>query len=237
MRAFVDGQIYLHEHPMHFAGGTLLTRMTLLVLRDGVVIHSPVPFDAALEAEVRKLGEVRAILAPSTTHHVYVADAQRTFPGVPTYAIEGVAKKRPDLVLQTLPDDLWKDEIDRVAVGNRVMRELLMFHRASRTLVAVDAVERFDDSTPGTDRVMRFWLKAIGMWNAPPKAAPELRWLTRDRQAARIAIERALSWDWDRLVIAHGEPFDRGGKDALRLAWKFVLGPDGATSKEAPRPG
>src|SRR5690348_8330964 len=104
MRAFVEGQIYLHEHPVHFAGGTLLTRMTLIVLRDGgVIIHSPVPCDAALEAEVRSLGEIRAILAPSTMHHVFVGDAQRTFPGVPTYAIEGVAKKRPDLVLQTLP--------------------------------------------------------------------------------------------------------------------------------------
>jgi hypothetical protein len=73
---------------------------------------------------------------------------------------------------------------------------------------------------------MRFWLKTLGMWNAPPKPAPELRWLTRDRDAARGALERVLGWDWDRMVIAHGEPFERNAKDALRRAWKFVLGKD-----------
>lgn len=223
MRAFVDGQVYLHEHSVHFAGGTLLTRMTLLVLDDGgVIIHSPVPVDAELEAKIREVGEVRAILAPSTTHHVFVADAQRTFPGVPTYAIEGLAKKRPDLDLQTLPDDLWQGEIDRVAVGNRVMRELLMLHRRSRALVVVDAVENFSDETPGTDRMMRFWLKTLRMWNAGPKAAPELRWLTRDRRADRAAIERVLEWDWDGLVLAHGEVVASGGKAALKEAWKFL---------------
>lgn len=227
MRAFVDGQIYVHEHPVRFAGGTLLTRMTLIVLDDGsVIVHSPVAFDAALEAQVRKLGETRAIVAPSTCHHLFVADAQRVFPGVPTYAVEGLAKKRPDLALQTLPDDLWKGEIDRVVIGNRVMREFLMLHRRSRTLIAVDAVEHFGDDTPGVDRVMRFWLKTIRLWNAPPKPAPELRWFTRDRAGARSALQSVLSWDWDRMVIAHGEPFERDAKDALHSAWKFVLGGD-----------
>jgi hypothetical protein len=224
MRAFVDGQIYVHEYPVRFAGGSLLTRMTLIVLDDGgVIVHSPVAFDAALEMQVRELGETVAIVAPSTCHHLFVADAQRVFPSVPTYAVEGLAKKRPDLVLQTLPDELWKGEIDRVVIGNRVMRELLMLHRRSRTLIVVDAVEHFCDDTPGVDRVMRFWVKTLGMWNARPQPAPELRWLTRDRGAARRALERVLAWDWDRMVIAHGEPFERDAKDVLRRAWKFVL--------------
>ena len=62
------------------------------------------------------------------------------------------------------------------------------------------------------------------MWNKP-RPAPELRWLTRDRAAARRAIEQILAWDFDRMVIAHGELFERGAKDALREAWRFVLGP------------
>ena len=141
---------------MRFAGGQLLTRMTLIVLADGgVIVHSPIPFDDALREETAKLGEVRAIVAPSTFHHLFVADAQRAFPGVPTYAVAGLAKKRPDLALEPLPDALWAGEIDRVTVGNRVMREIVMLHRASRTAIAVDL-----SSTSATRR--RAWIASSG---------------------------------------------------------------------------
>ena len=143
---------------------------------------------------------------------------------MPTYAIAGLARKRPDLALSPLPDELWADELPRTAVGNRVMRELVLFHRASRTLITVDLVEHIGDATPGLDRVMRMWIKLLGMWNKP-RAAPELRWLTRDRAEARSAIQRILSWDFDKMVIAHGELFERDAKVALREAWRFLLGP------------
>jgi hypothetical protein len=174
-----------------------------------------------LGAQVASVGEVRAILAPSTCHHLFVADAQRTFPGVPTYAVAGLERKRPDLTLVPLPDALRADEIPRVTIGNRVMREVVLLHRAARTLIATDLVENFRDETPGVDRIMRAWIKMFGMWNKP-RPAPELRWLTRDRTAARRALEQILAWDFDRMVIAHGEIFEHGAKDALREAWRFL---------------
>ncbi len=223
MRELVAGQVRVQEHPVRFAGGRLLTRMTLLTLADGgLLMHSPIPVDAALRREIDAIGEVRAIVAPSTFHHLFVADAQRAYPDVPTYAVAGLAKKRRDLHFQPLVDNIWAEEIDRVTVGNRVMREIVMLHRASRTLIAVDLVENFRDETPGTDRVLRAWIKLFGMWNKP-RPAPELRLLTFDRASARVAVEQILSWDFDRMVIAHGELFESGAKDALREAWRFVL--------------
>ena len=225
MRAVVEGRVFVQEHPVRFAGGSLLTRMTALVLDDGgVLLHSPIPIDEALREEIARIGEVRALLAPSTCHHVFVADAQRAFPGVPTYGIEGLERKRPDLGLLPLPDELWADELERTVVGNRVMREWVLLHRASRTVIAVDLVEHIGDATPGVDRMMRMWIKLLRMWNKP-RAAPELRLLTRDRAGARSAIERILSWDFEKMVIAHGELFERDAKAALREAWSFVLGP------------
>jgi len=223
MRALVAGRVFVEEHPVHFAGGRLLTRMTVLALDDGsVVLHSPIPIGEELRAAIAQVGEVRALVAPSTCHHLFVADAQRAYPGVPTYAIAGLERKRPDLTLRPLPDELWADELERVAVGNRVMRELVLLHRASRTLLTVDLVEHIGDDTPGLDRMMRMWIKLLGMWNKP-RPAPELRWLTRDRAEAKRAIERILSWDFDKMVIAHGELFERDAKAALREAWRFVL--------------
>jgi hypothetical protein len=224
MRELVPGQIYVHEHPVRLGGGQLLTRMTLVVLRDGgILIHSPVPFDDELRAKTKAIGEVRAIFAPSNCHHLFVPQAQRAFPEVPVYAVPGLQKKRPDLPLQSLPDELWSDELERVHVGNRVMHEMVLFHRDSRTVIATDLVEHFRDETPGVDWVVRAYIKMCFMWNKP-RPAPELRLFTTDRAAARRALHKILSWDFDRMVIAHGELFEHGAKSALLEAWRFVLG-------------
>jgi len=36
-----------------------------------------------------------------------------------------------------------------------------------------------------------------------------------DRKAARESIDRLLRWDFDRALIAHGEPFPAGAKAAV----------------------
>jgi hypothetical protein len=112
--------------------------------------------------------------------------------------------------------------MDQVFIGNRVMREVDFLHRASRTLVAVDLVENFSDQTAGTNGALRAMMKVLRMWGRP-RPAPELRWLTRDRETTRNAIERILAWDFDRAVIAHGDLLNRSPHEAIREAWQWVL--------------
>jgi hypothetical protein len=169
---------------------------------------------------------VRAIIAPSTFHHFFVASAQQAFQSARTFGIKGLETKRKDLHFDELPGDeppaLWAGQMDQVAIGNRVMREVAFLHRASRTLVATDLVENFRDETPGTNAVLRVWMRVFGMWGRP-RPAPELRIFTRDRKTARLALERLLAWDFDRAIIAHGELLDHEPKEAIREAWRWVL--------------
>ena len=218
LRELVPGLLWVKEHPVRLAGGRFLTRMTVMRLDDGLCVHSP----------VEALGEVRAIIAPSTFHHFFVASAQQTFPSARTYAIEGLDRKRKDLhfdeVLGAEPPPLWAGQMEQVIVGNCLMREVDFLHRASRTLVGVDLVENFRDETPGTNAMLRGWMRLFGMWGRP-RPAPELRWFTRDRMAARLALDRILAWDFDRAVIAHGELLDRDPHQSIREAWGWVLAP------------
>jgi hypothetical protein len=226
LRELVPDLLWVKEHPVRLAGGRFLTRMTVMRLDDGLCLHSPVEIDRATCAAIEELGEVRAIIAPSTFHHFFVASAQRAFPSARTYAVEGLERKRKDLRFDELlggaPPALWAGQMEQVVVGNRVMREVDFLHRASRTLVAVDLVENFRDETPGTNATLRAWMRLFGMWGHP-RPAPELRWFTRDRNAARSALERLLAWDFDRAVIAHGELLDRNPHAAIREAWRWVL--------------
>ncbi len=211
---------------MRLAGAQFLTRMTVLRLDDGLCLHSPVEVDVATRSAIEGLGDVRAIVAPSTFHHFFVASAQQAFPGARTYGIRGLETKRRDLRFDELLGDeaaaLWAGQMEQVVVGNRVMREVELLHRASRTLVATDLVENFRDETPGTNAVLRTWMRLFGMWGRP-RPAPELRLFTRDRNSAHRALDRLLAWDFDRAIIAHGELLDRDPKEAIREAWKWVL--------------
>jgi len=227
-RELVPGLLWVKEHPVRLAGGQFLTRMTVLRLEAGLCLHSPVEIDAPTRSAIEGLGEVRAIIAPSTFHYFFVASAQQAFPGARTYAAPGLDTKRPDLrfdeILSDEPPALWAGQMDQVVLGNRIMREVEFLHRASHTLVAVDFVENFRDETAGTNATLRAWMRLFGMWGRP-RPAPELRWFSRDRKAARVALERLLAWDFDRAVIAHGEVLDRQPHEAIREAWRWVLAP------------
>jgi hypothetical protein len=47
--------------------------------------------------------------------------------------------------------------------------------------------------------------------------------LIRDRAAARESLERILAWDFDRIVVAHGDVLERGGREALREGYAWLL--------------
>lgn len=211
---------------MHFAGMKILTRMTVMRAAGGVFLHSPIAIDGVTRDAIERIGPVRAIIAPSTVHHLFVASAQQAFPNSPTYGIAGLDKKRDDLKFTDLIDEdplpLWAGELDQVIVGNRVMREVDFYHRASRTVILTDLVENFQDETPGTNAFLRGFMKVTGMWGHP-RPAPELRLFTIHRHAARDALETLLAWDFDRAVIAHGELLDRDPKSAIREAWSWML--------------
>jgi hypothetical protein len=223
---YVPDLVWIKEQPLSIMGGALRTRMTLLRLDAGLCLHSPVIIDDSTREQIEKLGEVIALVAPSNCHHLYFANAQQAFPRARTFGTADLQRKRKDLrfdeILGDEPPSCWAGQMDQVFVGNRIMREIDFLHRASRTLIAVDLVENFSNQTAGTNGVLRAMIKLLGMWGRT-RAAPELRWFTRDRESARKAIEHILSWDFDRAVIAHGDLLNRLPHDAIREAWQWVL--------------
>lgn len=226
LREIVPDQIWVKEGPVHFTGMQLLTRMTVFRVADGVFLHSPVEIDAATREAIEAIGPVRAIIAPSTVHHLFVPSAQESFPAAATYGIEGLEKKRDDLHFDGLIGDdplpLWAGELDQIIIGNRVMREVDFLHRASRTLIATDLVENFQEETPGLNSFTRGFMELVGLWGHP-RPAPELRLLTLHQQAARDQLEKLLAWDFDRAIISHGELLLQDPKSAIREAWSWLL--------------
>jgi hypothetical protein len=51
-----------------------------------------------------------------------------------------------------------------------------------------------------------------------------IRWMIRDQQAARESLGLIMRWDFDRVILAHGDVLENGGRQKLRDAFGFILG-------------
>lgn len=204
--------------------------MTIIRLVDGsLVVHSPGPIDGQMRGWMRSLGRVAVIIAPGNFHHLHVAACQRAFPEAETWICPGVERRDRTLhfdgVLGERMPVCMQTEFEQAFVRGRLMAEVPLLHRPSQTLLLVDLVERFGDDAPNVNRVLRISMRLLGMWNRPA-LAPEYRiagWKNRD--AVRLALERVLAWDFERVVIAHGHLIERDAKAVLRHAWHATLAP------------
>jgi hypothetical protein len=226
---YVEDQIWLCAYPMRLAGTRFEARMTVIRLASGeLMLHSPCNITAAMAKEISTLGPVAHIVAPGNFHHTYVATAQVAFPEAKTWICPGIERRRPGLkcdgVLSDVAPAEWAAELDQVLVqGTRIMREVAMFHLASRTLILVDLIENFTDVTPHTGGALKFLFKyVLRMWNNP-RPAPEYRMGWSDRKAAAVSLRRILAWDFHRIVLSHGDLIERAAHEVATKAWSGIL--------------
>jgi len=227
LEAFAPG-LWLREYGVRLAGARFNARMTVIRLRSGaIVVHSPCPFDAALGAEVAALGRVAALVAPGNLHWMHVRSWQEAFPEAVTYVCRGVEERAPalafDFVLGDEAPALWAEDLAQVALeGTRLMREVAFLHRESRTLILVDLIENFTPATGGTNLALRLLFRALGMWSRP-MPAPEYRFAWGDKARIRACMERILAWEFERVILAHGDLVTADAKDVVLRAWRSVL--------------
>lgn len=229
--------IWIREYPIHFFGMDIRSRVTVVRLSDGsLLVHSPCEMDAETIAYIGNLGPVSCIVAPGSFHFSFVESAQKAFPDAETWICPGVEKKKPDIVFDWMlgdrPDPRWEKDMDQVLLrGNRMISEVAFFHRNSRTLILVDLIENVTDSTPGVCWQLKLWWKLVfRMWNRP-KPAPEYQMGWKDKRAAATSLRRILAWDFERIIISHGDLIEKNAKAVALEAWRQPLAVAGSMPK------
>ena len=227
---YVSGNIWLLDYPVRFGGMDLFGRTTIIRLENGdLIVHDPCKIDDSTKAKIDEIGRVKYIIAPGSYHHLFVADFQKKYPDAETFLCPGLERKRPDIefdwVLGNKPDHRWEDDIDQVLVqGTKHIWEVAFFHKSSKTLILVDLLENIgDDYEHEAGLLLRFWWKGVfRMWNNP-KAAPEYQMGWGNREIVKISLNKILSWDARRVIIAHGENIEEYVRETLARAWERVL--------------
>jgi hypothetical protein len=217
--------LWVAERPQRFYGLEVGARMTVIRLADGsLLLHSPVALDEQLCAALDALGRVRCVVAPNRVHHLYAGRVANTYPDARLWVGPGVERKRPDLAyVAVLGDEApaeWRGQVDQVFFrGRPYENEVVFCHRASRTLILCDLAFNFGPRAALPTRWLMRLMRSYGRFG-PSTLDP---WLIRDRAAARASLERILAWDFDRVVVAHGEVLERGGHDALQHGYRWLL--------------
>jgi len=216
LRAVSDG-LWVIDHPFKMMGIAIGTRTTLIRLANGgLFMHSPGPLDAELIESIDEIGPVHAIVAPNDFHHLFVEENMNAWPEASVFLAPGLKEKRPDLTRaeilgQTAPA-AWSDEIEQVWMrGAPKVNEIVFFHRKSRTLILTDLA--FNVVEPGPFLV-RLFMRINGA-SGRLASSRLMKGMYRDRAAARAGAEAILAWDFDRLVLCHGDIVETGAKARL----------------------
>lgn len=216
-----DG-VWIATRPQRFWGVETGTRMTIVRLSNaGLFVHCPVALDGETKHAVEALGQVRAVVSSSLYHHLYAGEWMRAYPDALFCACPGLDRKRPDLrwnhILQDQPHQLWSSDIDQVFFSARFEKEVVFFHRASRTLVCADALLNLSCHPSRATRLVAFL-----MGNSEPGKG-YLEWFAvRDRAAGREQVQRMLAWDIERIILAHGGLVEADGREVLRRAYDWL---------------
>lgn len=206
-------------------------RMVVVRIGERLVLHSPISLSDAEAAEISKLGEVGAIIAPNLFHHLYAGEACERFPEATLVAPLGLEKKRDDLKIDVVLDlslDALREQapwdLDVLTplpiAGQKVMQEFVFLHRPSKSLLTTDLVLNISEPE---GLVTKFY-SWMSRYKGAPIHSPLLKLSTwSDKKAGKESLERVLAEDFDRLLLAHGDVVESGGKEALANAFSWLL--------------
>lgn len=215
----IDEGLWSLSYPLTLLGVDVGRHVTIIRLRNGLlVLHSTGPFTPDDVAAIRALGPPGWIVETLLRHDTFSEKGHAAFPEVPFLAPPGFAEQVsfPTESILPIPRD-WTGQLDALEMqGMPGARETVMLHRASRTLIVADLLLHFPHRGSWWQELM---LKA-GAVGPEHEAAigRSFKFAIKDEAAFRRSLDTLMAWDFDRVIVGHGERIEHGGKHQLASA-------------------
>ena len=226
----IHDQLWVHEDSMKLGPTTLPLRMTIVRLTNGGLwVHSPTALSAELKRDVDALGTVSTLVAPNNAHNLWLLEWDSAYPDANVYVARGIPKKLPALAdyrfIDAQAQALWSDDLVLENMGGvPFFDESAFLHRASKSLIVTDIVQnhRGREHTGFAKVMTRLVLEPIGFKDiciAPPL---RFKFMIKDRPAFMMFINAIQGWDFDRIIVTHGDIIEDDAKGTLaRLCTRF----------------
>lgn len=217
-----DADIWSTEYRLDWQAGLIPipVRMTVIRLDDGrLIVHSPGPISRELGDELDALGAVAFIIVPQQ-HGKFTSAAAARYPDAQLLAAAAAPRGQASVAFHSSltdePPAAWSNQVESHLVRGFRLGEVVLFHRPSRTLVITDLC--FNIQTTSS-RIARAFCRVNGMWRrfGPSRLIRLLA--VSNRGEFQQSLTKILEWDFERIVVGHGDVMERGGPAALRAAW------------------
>lgn len=219
-RSSIGPRTYCFESKLRlFPGVTIPLRSMLATTSEQQLLISPL----CTAEEASHIGTAPlALIAPSLRHHLHLTTAIARYRPVALWGPPGLAERKPELGrVYMFGIDAWPydDQLEFVIINGAPKRnEVVLFHRASRTIYTADLFSHI--------REPEGWLaplafRMMGIHRRFATAKLWRRWVT-DRAAFARSIDEILAWDFDRIVVAHGEVIEHYARARFEAALREV---------------
>jgi len=205
------------------------TRMVIARLSDGSLwVDSPVSVTSDTLKRVTALGPVQYLVAATPRHVWRLAEWHSQFPGAQLWAAKPspLTLKKGNLKFTgILTDDtpqVWAEDLDQFPFrGNPLIEEVIFLHRKSRTVILDDLIQNHPALKGHPLRNVLFRLAGVAYPNGGVPLDIRLSFIHRD--LARQSLEKLLSWDFDKLIIAHGVCIETTAKAFAERAFQWLM--------------
>lgn len=204
------------------------TRMTVIRLKNGDIwVHSPIKPSDNLLSEIKRLGEVKHLIAPNVLHYSYINEWHQLFPEAKVWLARGVLKRARKIGMnldygQELSKAHWNEEILFATFeGSFYVKEVVFFHTESSTLILTDLIENIE-----TEKVSFFeeLLFKIGDNHYPNGKTPRdlrMSFLFGKKQALK-SYRKIKKWEAKNIIISHGPCIIGQAKEMLNQAFFWL---------------
>ncbi|MDX2201996.1 MAG: hypothetical protein NW223_04555 [Hyphomicrobiaceae bacterium] len=179
-------------------------RMSVLQTSEGLLLYSPVALGPSERDTLAAIGPVATIVAPNLFHHFHLRAAAAAYPAARVLVPAGLEAKIgpiPGAVAITVQTRFGPAEvIDSFTVSGHWLRETLLFHRPTRTLVTADMLYNYQAEHYPAERL---FFRAVGCCGTPNVPFYHRLAIT-DRASVGAMIETVRAWAPKRIVMAHG---------------------------------
>lgn len=183
---------------------------------NGLVLISP---GSQLQQEqLKSLGNVTDIVAPSFLHAAGVLKATQAFPQARVWGPRSIAKVKSNIKwTHELSKEVWpyNDELHILEIkGMPKVREFAFIHKKSKTLILCDLCFNIRDA-----KGFGAWLiqNLFGTYNQFAMSRFFAKFI-KDRKQFEQSVSEIMSFDFENICVSHGSLIKGNGKNLLYQA-------------------
>ncbi len=206
------------ESEIHLPGLVLPIRSSLIRSDLASVLISPIKFKEAEVQRIIQQGGVSDIIAPSMLHHLYISAAKRNFKTARLWCTEGLQTKRSDISWDHVVHpanwpfgDFLKMQIIE---GMPKVNEIAFFHEASKSLILIDLCFNLQDPRGFASGLLLRLFGTYKKFNVSGFFTMQIK----DKVAFRKSLEKILEWNFERILMAHGQIIEADAKELFEGA-------------------